>query len=187
MIAATLVATVVAITMGGCAVSGLLVPDPVTTSVTEESLPPSATLPPPVEPVRPQAMDDDGREGAIAAAQYYRAVQDYAYFTANAAPMVELTATDCGPCQSSIAAVRELRSLNQHAIVGEPVPDGEPGVVEHGPGSWMVGFWEDTGGLQHFDENGDVIDDYPAGSHRGVWVVVARHGSTWLVHDIGYV
>lgn len=77
-------------------------PDPAETDEPTDPVPAPSPQP---EPERPAAMDDTGEKGAVAAAEYFFELYNYATTTGDVGGLEDMSHEDCGFCSSVITSI----------------------------------------------------------------------------------
>ncbi|KGM10968.1 hypothetical protein N868_12895 [Cellulomonas carbonis T26] len=151
---------------------------------------PEATPTPTEEPItapeRPAEMERMDEVGAVAAAEYFLAVEEYVFRTGDLQQWDKISLADCGFCQNKRdAAVRVYGSGGRY--VGAETTTGEPAVVGHDPAlnGYAVEIEYSAGPGQELDAAGEVVADLAVGHGFLVLDVMPVNGEWGLLSVAG--
>jgi hypothetical protein len=174
------VAVVVAVGLVGCSGASTGAPRTSTVTVTPTA---SATPSPSVSPspALPAAAQQPTRAGAQAFARYFFAVYNYAFWTADPAPLKAISDKDCVFCASSIDAVRAIQQEQDVAQGGRI----EVLVAVAAPGDPQerllvnMSLYQESG--RTLSRQGQVVDTTPERRNGRVDLVVRWVGERWIL------
>jgi hypothetical protein len=168
---------VLALTFAGC--SGTPDVEP-TAAPTETVAATAAPTPTPTAPVRPEAMDDPGTKGAVAAATYF--MELYAYVGGgDLAEWRALSHPECIFCTAVIDEVERMASLG-HRQEGPEITINATQPTEVTPGEFYgVDFDVIQGAHRELDGQGNVVTENSTPTAYTVHIIVVRQDGQWLV------
>jgi hypothetical protein len=182
----------VALLLAGCTGPAPAPTDPGTTAQATSSPSPSAAESSPapsptpvvVAPERPAAMDDDGYEGAQAAATYFQLLDTYMMKTGDTAEWEAMSHEECSTCANRLEQARAI------AENGDVFEGGETTVrvlhtyeQDEPTGIWPLDVEVATERATITAPDGEVLLADEATTFRDR-MEVARHGEQWVVVGI---
>ncbi|WP_155855245.1 DUF6318 family protein [Actinotalea ferrariae] len=131
---------------------------------------PEANPEPVPEPVPSPEMERGGEAGAIAAAEYFMRLSEYAFLTGDLATWNEISTTDCGYCNNVRERVDRVWGEGGR-IKGAALRVGSPRVdaVDDQLGIYAVAVDYFAAPAQELDASGALLNDLPGG--EGVFIV----------------
>ncbi|QGH69251.1 DUF6318 family protein [Pseudactinotalea sp. HY158] len=148
-------------------------------TATDEPVPEPSPYP---EPERPAAMDDTGEKGAIAAAEYFIDLYNYAASTGDVGEFQGISHPNCGFCAGMVEMFNEiygegswLKGYNARIVdvTAEPTVDGLAYEV-------TFGLSLDAGRV--YSESG-LLEEYPELSEEGARIGVQRFND-WKILSV---
>jgi hypothetical protein len=164
-----------------------------TPEATVEAAPsPSAspiTSPEPVviAPQRPAAMDDDGYEGAAAAAEYFLTLDDYIMKTGDTAEFEAMSHKTCDYCTKRLEQAREIADAGHVWTSGDTrVTTKHVYEQDIATGLWPMDVTVSQGAVELNTSTGDPV--YAADAENLLLgVEVLRSDDRWLIVEVGDV
>jgi hypothetical protein len=188
-------AIVVAGVAAGAGAAGCSQPaEPPTVEVSEVARPPAEPSPsatpeqtpePVTEPVPPPEMERGDEVGAIAAAEYFMRLSEYAFLTGDLATWNAISTTDCGYCRNVDEAVRDAYASGGYYTGGAlDVRNGRISGSDPAIGVYAVVLDYDAAPAVLHDEGGGAVEDVPAGT--GAFLVeVIPADAGWRLIEAG--
>jgi hypothetical protein len=153
-----------------------------------EASPPASAAPSspvPVEvvvpPERPAAMDDDGAEGAKAAAEYFALLDTYIMKTNDTAVYERMTHPECETCAARLDQAREIAE-NRDVFSGGEADAKALHVFDqdHATGVWPVDIGGTTAPVTITSPDGDIVAEFPL-EEFSQRMEVLHTGGEWLI------
>lgn len=151
-----------------------------TAGPTEEPVPEQSPYP---KPERPAAMDDDGEDGAIAAAEYFIELYNYVQSTGEVSALEEISSDQCRSCSNLTERIKEIYSSGGYAVGGE-VSMSELTVA---PTQDAIGYEIEY--QQHVSEmvicsDSDSLETLRSASFEGARIAVSNFDGRWFLIEI---
>lgn len=160
-------------------------PRPTATPTETPAPTPTASAEPVAEPVPPPEMERGDEAGAIAAAEYFMELSEYAFLTGDLTTWNAISTTDCGYCRNVDDAVRDAYASGGYYTGGAlELQNGRISGVEPDIGVYAVVLdYEAEPAVLHADD-GVAVEDVPAGA--GAFVVeVVPTDAGWRLIEAG--
>lgn len=155
------------------------------TATPSETPAPTASAEPVAEPVPPPEMERGDEAGAIAAAEYFMELSEYAFLTGDLTTWNAISTTDCGYCRNVDDAVRDAYASGGYYTGGAlELQNGRISGVDPDIGVYAVVLdYEAEPAVLHADD-GAAVEDVPAGV--GAFVVeVVPTDAGWRLIEAG--
>lgn len=180
--AGAVLALAVAGSLAGCSPTAEPGPGPEPTGAAGPSVSPSAPAPSPspeptaeepapvTAPTRPAEMDRADETGAIAAAEYFMRLSEYAFLTGDLSTWEEISTADCGYCNNVKERVNRVWGAGGR-IDGAQLRVASPRIRgrDEQLGIYAVEVDYVASPAQELDSTGGVLDELPGG--EGIFVV----------------
>lgn len=139
-------------------------------SPSEPTPAPEPTVEPVTEPVPPPAMEQADEAGALAAAEYFMKLSEYAFLTGDLNTWNEISTTDCGYCRNLRERVDRVWGGGGR-IEGAALRIDEPRLeaTDEELGIFAVAIDYSSDPAQELDATGAVTNELPGGD--GVFIV----------------
>lgn len=188
-------AALVALLLAGCTTPDPTPTDPGSTAQATSSPAPSAAESSPaasptpvvVAPERPAAMDDDGAEGAAAAAQYFKLLDPYIMKTNDTGEWKTMSHKECDTCANRLEQAQEIARAGDTFTGGETTAEVlhiyEQDSVT---GIWPIDVEVTTDEVTITDPAGEVVFADEKITHS-VRMEMAQSGGHWVVVGIASI
>lgn len=145
---------------------------------------PSETATTVPHPQRPEAMERDDVEGAIAAAEYFIELYPYVYATGDLEEWEEISDADCQFCQGVADSASELRDSGGYGegpVIEVSGREVFPRADEQN--QLIVELSAEEGASRHLDSRGEAIKESDGGPLE-ILVAVSYDEAEWLVRGV---
>lgn len=190
ILAATSIAAAAVLLVAGCDDDPPATPSPEPTATGSSAEAPASPSPTStavvVAPERPKEMDDDGFEGAEAAALYFMELDDYIMRGGDTTEYEAMSLDSCGFCTKRLDQAQELRDKNYNWAGTQTKPRVTHTYEQDEPtGIWPVDV-EVTQTIKVLDSSGTTISESNT-EKRNLAFEVGKNNDQWVIVEVGPV
>lgn len=163
------VGAVVGLSLVGCSQPAQQAPTPTAEASASPAEPsptptPEPTPEPVTEPVPPPEMERGDEAGAIAAAEYFMRLSEYAFLTGDLSTWNEISTTDCGYCRNVSEAVSDVYGSGGYYTGGAlELTGGAVNAFDSEISVYAIVFTYAAADASAHDSDGAVVETVPAG------------------------
>ncbi|MBD8057672.1 hypothetical protein IC607_01650 [Cellulomonas sp. JH27-2] len=135
------------------------------------------------KPTLPKDLSDEGKDGAIAAAEYFLSLYPYALSSTSKSEFASMSDPSCEFCSSVIADVEARKKAKTHEIGGSMTFRNST-VAASSEGSYLVLLTARQQPSQTVTASGAVVKDFPRTTDNDATIVVHRARNRWFVREV---